>query len=54
MEAGLGLPDTEAWYMVETIADKSNIGYKQFVSFFLSFLYEEKGDYSFFVNGLVH
>lgn len=29
--AGLGLPDTEAWYMVETIADKSNIGYKQFI-----------------------
>ncbi|KAL6005912.1 Scytalone dehydratase [Asimina triloba] len=32
MEAGLGLPDTEAWYMIETIAEKNNIGYKQFVN----------------------
>ncbi|KAL6009053.1 Scytalone dehydratase [Asimina triloba] len=32
MEAGLGLPDTEAWYMIETIAEKNNIGYKQFSS----------------------
>lgn len=27
--AGLGLPDTDAWYMIETIAEKNNIGYKQ-------------------------
>lgn len=32
MKAGLGLPDTDAWYMIETIAEKNNIGYKQFVS----------------------
>ncbi|KAL5544741.1 hypothetical protein UlMin_008525 [Ulmus minor] len=29
--AGLGLPDTDAWYMIETIAEKTNIGYKQFI-----------------------
>ncbi|XP_058073916.1 DENN domain and WD repeat-containing protein SCD1 isoform X2 [Magnolia sinica] len=29
--AGLGLPDTEAWCMIETIAEKNNIGYKQFI-----------------------
>lgn len=32
MEAGLGLPDTDAWYMIETIAEKNSIGFKQFVS----------------------
>ncbi|KAK7833691.1 denn domain and wd repeat-containing protein scd1 [Quercus suber] len=31
--AGLGLPDTDAWFMIETIAEKNNIGYKQFVSY---------------------
>ncbi|GFS40765.1 stomatal cytokinesis defective [Actinidia rufa] len=30
--AGLGLPDTDAWYTIETIAEKNNIGYKQIVS----------------------
>ncbi|XP_075666674.1 DENN domain and WD repeat-containing protein SCD1-like isoform X1 [Castanea sativa] len=29
--AGLGLPDTDAWHMIETIAEKNNIGYKQFI-----------------------
>ncbi|KAA8542690.1 hypothetical protein F0562_023811 [Nyssa sinensis] len=29
--AGLGLPDTNAWYMIETIAEKNNIGYKQII-----------------------
>ncbi|KAH7511527.1 hypothetical protein FEM48_ZijujUnG0005900 [Ziziphus jujuba var. spinosa] len=29
--AGLGLPDNDAWYMIETIAEKNNIGSKQFV-----------------------
>ncbi|KAL6994874.1 Scytalone dehydratase [Sarracenia purpurea var. burkii] len=29
--AGLGLPDTDAWYTIETIAEKNNIGYKQIV-----------------------
>ncbi|WZZ73930.1 hypothetical protein YC2023_085300 [Brassica napus] len=26
--AGLGLPDTEAWNMIETIAEKQKLGYK--------------------------
>nr|XP_028947932.1 DENN domain and WD repeat-containing protein SCD1 [Malus domestica] len=29
--AGLGIPDTDAWYMIETIAEKNNIGYTQFI-----------------------
>ncbi|CAM8977111.1 unnamed protein product [Rhodiola kirilowii] len=29
--AGLGLPDTDAWYMIETIAEKNNIGYTQLI-----------------------
>ncbi|XP_057951943.1 DENN domain and WD repeat-containing protein SCD1 isoform X2 [Malania oleifera] len=29
--AGLGLSDTDAWYMIETIAEKNNVGYKQFI-----------------------
>ncbi|KAF6147124.1 hypothetical protein GIB67_036843 [Kingdonia uniflora] len=29
--AGLGLPDTDAWFMVESIAEKNNIGYKHFI-----------------------
>ncbi|KAM7266773.1 hypothetical protein ACFE04_008939 [Oxalis oulophora] len=29
--AGLGLPDTDAWYMIETIAEKNNIGFKQLI-----------------------
>lgn len=33
IKAGLGLPDTDAWYMIETIAEKNSIGYKQFVSY---------------------
>lgn len=38
MKAGLGLPDLDAWYMIETIAEKNNIGYTQFVSNFFCFL----------------
>ncbi|KAG2403909.1 U-box domain-containing protein [Vigna angularis] len=30
MKAGLGLPDNDAWYMIETIAERNNIGSKQF------------------------
>lgn len=30
--AGLGLPDTDAWYMIETIADKNNTGYKNSIN----------------------
>ncbi|KAL2479077.1 DENN domain and WD repeat-containing protein SCD1 [Forsythia ovata] len=29
--AGLGLPDTDAWYMIETIAGKNNVGYKHLI-----------------------
>ncbi|XP_075503526.1 DENN domain and WD repeat-containing protein SCD1 isoform X1 [Primulina tabacum] len=29
--AGLGLPDTDAWFMIETIAGKNNIGYKHII-----------------------
>ncbi|XP_024160964.1 DENN domain and WD repeat-containing protein SCD1 [Rosa chinensis] len=29
--ARLGLPDLDAWYMIETIAEKNNIGYTQFI-----------------------
>lgn len=29
--AGLGLPDTDAWHMIETIAEKNNLGYKQLI-----------------------
>jgi len=32
MKAGLGLPDNDAWYMIETIAERNSIGSKQFVS----------------------
>ena len=39
IKAGLGLSDTVAWYMIETIAEKNNIGSKQFVSFFILFLF---------------
>ncbi|XP_011072936.1 DENN domain and WD repeat-containing protein SCD1-like [Sesamum indicum] len=30
--AGLGLPDSDAWYMIETIAGKNNIGYKHVIN----------------------
>ncbi|KAL4573685.1 hypothetical protein LXL04_020500 [Taraxacum kok-saghyz] len=29
--AGLGLPDTDSWYMIETIAGKNNIGYSHII-----------------------
>ncbi|PWA40261.1 stomatal cytokinesis defective / SCD1 protein (SCD1) [Artemisia annua] len=29
--AGLGLPDTESWYIIETIAGKNNIGYSHII-----------------------
>lgn len=29
--AGLGLPDADAWYMIETIAEKQKVGFKQFI-----------------------
>lgn len=38
LKAGLGLHDTDAWYMIETIAGKNNIGYKHIVSYIRLFL----------------
>lgn len=32
MKAGLGIAETDTWYMIETIAGKNNIGYKHIVS----------------------
>lgn len=29
--AGLGLPDSDSWNMIETIAEKNNLGYKQLI-----------------------
>ncbi|KAL8141853.1 hypothetical protein V2J09_014885 [Rumex salicifolius] len=29
--AGLGLPDNDAWFIIETIAEKNKIGYKQYI-----------------------
>ncbi|KAJ1376182.1 WD40/YVTN repeat-like-containing domain superfamily, partial [Sesbania bispinosa] len=29
--AGLGLPDNDAWYMIETIAERNSVGSKQFI-----------------------
>ncbi|CAN1255770.1 DENN domain and WD repeat-containing protein SCD1 [Linum perenne] len=29
--AGLGIPDTDAWYMIEMISEKNSIGYKQLI-----------------------
>ncbi|CAK7349759.1 unnamed protein product [Dovyalis caffra] len=31
MVVGLGLLDTDAWHMIETIAEKNHVGYKQFI-----------------------
>ncbi|KNA06482.1 hypothetical protein SOVF_180550 isoform A [Spinacia oleracea] len=40
--AGLGLPDTDAWHIIETIAEKNNIGFKQFIQLrgFLSHIHQ--------------
>jgi hypothetical protein len=32
IKAGLGLADYDAWYMIEYLAERDNIGSKQFVS----------------------
>lgn len=32
MKTGLGLSDTDSWNMIEKIAEKNNLGYKQLVS----------------------
>ncbi|XP_057516369.1 DENN domain and WD repeat-containing protein SCD1 [Amaranthus tricolor] len=40
--AGLGLPDTDAWQIIETIAEKNNIGYTQIIQLrgFLSHIHQ--------------
>uniref|UniRef100_A0A7C9F2R3 UDENN domain-containing protein n=1 Tax=Opuntia streptacantha TaxID=393608 RepID=A0A7C9F2R3_OPUST len=40
--AGLGLPDADAWHIIETIAEKNSIGYKQFIQIrgYLSHVYQ--------------
>ncbi|XP_010677974.2 DENN domain and WD repeat-containing protein SCD1 isoform X1 [Beta vulgaris subsp. vulgaris] len=40
--AGLGLPDSDAWHIIEIIAEKNNIGYKQFIQLrgFLSHIHQ--------------
>eukprot|EP00258_Populus_trichocarpa_P026354 XP_024442373.1 DENN domain and WD repeat-containing protein SCD1 isoform X3 [Populus trichocarpa] len=45
--AGLGLLDTDAWHMIETIAEKNNIGYKQFIKLrgFLSHIQQVRISY---------
>ena len=32
MKAGLGVPDFDSWNMIEKIAERNNLGYKQLVS----------------------
>ncbi|XP_057417026.1 DENN domain and WD repeat-containing protein SCD1 isoform X4 [Lotus japonicus] len=45
--AGLGLPDNDAWYMIETIAERNNIGSKQFIKIrgFLSHIQQLRNGY---------
>lgn len=47
MEAGLGISETDTWYMIETIAGKNNIGYKHIVSYIVLM----KGHFLFTVFG---
>ncbi|KAL2342501.1 hypothetical protein Fmac_003786 [Flemingia macrophylla] len=45
--AGLGLPDSDAWYMIETIAERNSIGSKQFIKIrgFLSHIQQLRNGY---------
>ncbi|XP_027344371.1 DENN domain and WD repeat-containing protein SCD1 isoform X4 [Abrus precatorius] len=45
--AGLGLPDNDAWYMIETIAERNSIGSKQFIKIrgFLSHIEQLRNGY---------
>ncbi|KAK7251597.1 hypothetical protein RIF29_34931 [Crotalaria pallida] len=45
--AGLGLPDNDAWYMLETIAERNSIGSKQFIKIrgFLSHIQQLRNGY---------
>lgn len=56
-KAGLGLPDTDAWYMIETIAEKNSIGYKQLVSqisFYLIHHYLQMHSRTVHINHIIH
>ncbi|WVZ09074.1 hypothetical protein V8G54_022420, partial [Vigna mungo] len=45
--AGRGLPDNDAWYMIETIAERNSIGSKQFIKIrgFLSHIQQIRNGY---------
>ncbi|RZB95178.1 DENN domain and WD repeat-containing protein SCD1 isoform D [Glycine soja] len=45
--AGLGLPDNDAWYMIETIAERNSIGSNQFIKIrgFLSHIQQLRNGY---------
>ncbi|XP_061344925.1 DENN domain and WD repeat-containing protein SCD1 isoform X2 [Gastrolobium bilobum] len=45
--AGLGLPDNDAWYMIETIAERNSVGSKQFIKIrgFLSHIQQLRNGY---------
>lgn len=45
--AGIGLPDNDAWYMIETIAERNSIGSKQFIKIrgFLSHIQQLRNGY---------
>lgn len=45
--AGLGIPDEEAWFIVESIAQKNNLGYKQLIKLrgLLSYLQQVQQGY---------
>eukprot|EP01018_Ginkgo_biloba_P036033 Gb_36258 [translate_table: standard] len=45
--AGLGIPDAEAWFVVESIAQKNNLGYKQLIKLrgLLSYLQQVRQGY---------
>ncbi|XP_074304749.1 DENN domain and WD repeat-containing protein SCD1 isoform X1 [Silene latifolia] len=45
--AGLGLPETDSWLIIETIAEKNNLGYKQFIQLrgYLSHIHQLRFSY---------
>lgn len=40
LKAGLGSPDIDSWNMIEKIAERNNLGYKQLVSQNAMFAFE--------------
>jgi hypothetical protein len=47
MKAGLGLPDIHSWNMIEKIAERNNLGYKQLVSQNAMFAVKNFGCYKY-------